>query len=117
MVEWRNLIPPSEEVVLATNGNFYEFDEEKEKSQLGLIVLTKSKIYLVHQKGLAMGVAKLHAAIPLETATNMQVTGSMIRYLEFDYLANSHKKHAKFISFDYEVRELLEEIEYAADNI
>ncbi|MFH1257541.1 MAG: hypothetical protein ABIG96_03495, partial [Candidatus Micrarchaeota archaeon] len=116
MVEWRNLIPPSEEVVLATNGNFYEFDGEKEKQQLGLIVLTKSRIYLIHLKGLVMSVAKMHVAIPLESLTALKVTGNLIRFLEFDYSINSVNKHVMFVSFDFEVRKLLEEIEYASDN-
>lgn len=116
MVEWRNLIPPSEEVVLATNGNFYEFDEEKENSQLGLMVLTRAKLYLIHLKGLVMSVAKMHAAIPLDMITALQVTGDLVRFLEFDYPLNSVDKHVKFVSFDFEVKKLLEEIEYAADN-
>ncbi|MEK6954936.1 MAG: hypothetical protein AABX01_08035, partial [Candidatus Micrarchaeota archaeon] len=65
MTKWKDLIPPSEQVILASNGNFFEFVDGKEKLQLGFLVLTKKNIYLIHQKGLAMGVAKLHAAIPL----------------------------------------------------
>jgi hypothetical protein len=116
MVEWKNLIPASGEVVLATNGDFFESIVGKEKQQLGLMVLTKGKIYLIHLKGLVMGVAKLYAAIPLESITALKVTGDLVRSLEFDYPLGSVKKHVRFVSFDFEVKKLLEEIEYTADN-
>jgi hypothetical protein len=109
LTKWKNLV--LDEAVFASNGNFFE----EKKVNAGLLVLTKKSLYLIYRKGLSKFV--LHAKIPLEKILRTQVTGKVVRVLEFDYRIDSQRKRVKFVSLDKEVRDLVDEIEYAADNL
>ncbi len=117
MTKWRDLLPQEIELKFASNGNFTEMEEGKERLRLGILVLTKEKLYVIHSSGFALSAPKLAASISLQNVQNAQVTGTIVRALEFDYLIDSQRKHVKFTSLDTEVGELLEDIEVAADNL
>ncbi|MFH0971569.1 MAG: hypothetical protein V1835_03295 [Candidatus Micrarchaeota archaeon] len=112
MAKWKDLIPANEEIIVASNGSF----GEPAKPQMGMLVLAAKKIYVIYFEGLMANIPKLYRTIQLVKVQNAQITGDVMRSLEFDYDVKERNEHVKFTSLDYEVRKLLEEIEYAADN-
>ncbi|MFH1107013.1 MAG: hypothetical protein V1787_03890 [Candidatus Micrarchaeota archaeon] len=113
-MDWRRLLPNDAEVILSSTGNFV-FDGG-EKNNLGVLALTHDRLYVILFKGFAGQTPWMHASIPMKDLRNLRVSGALVRSLEFDFAAGSGLKHADFISLDCEVREIMEKIEYEADN-
>ncbi|MFH0971568.1 MAG: hypothetical protein V1835_03290 [Candidatus Micrarchaeota archaeon] len=112
MADWKELIPWNERIIFASNGNFGDPGMPK----VGMLILSKKKVFVIYSGGIMPDVPRLHRSIPLLKMHNIRVTGSVMMALEFDYEFREKKEHLKFTSFDYEVLKLLEDIEYARDN-
>ncbi|MBU1197392.1 hypothetical protein KJ765_02665 [Candidatus Micrarchaeota archaeon] len=113
-MKWRDLLPKDSEVILSSSGTFV-LDDSK-KSQLGMLVLTQDKLYILLNKGFVKQLLWMYAAIPLSRLSNIQIVSNIVRLLDFNYLVAEQVKHVSFVSLDAEVKHILERIEYVSDN-
>lgn len=109
---WRDLLPRDSVVVLASTGTF---ELEEGPPQLGTLVLTHDKLYIMVNKSVSLQ-PWLQADVPLSDVHSLKVSDGMIRSLEFDINFDGNLKHKRFISLDADVKDILDKIAYEKDN-